>query len=185
MIYPICLVCLFFVQACGNETTGEDKVHTARINSPDRYYNEDDRNNDTRSEQFGFVRLTQTTGNEHMMADSPSLDREQLADIIARLTLQLPNVDDAAALVTDEEVLIVYDNDAKDRNLIADQVKRTAASVVPSYFHIYVSDNEALMQDIENYANLGTNSRDIDESLDVTISHMLKSPQGKNKTNQD
>lgn len=58
-------------------------------------------------------------------------------------------------LVTDEEVLVVYDTNAKDRTETADQVKRTAMSVVPRYYHVYVSDDyQTLAQDVENFATV-------------------------------
>ena len=41
-----------------------------------------------------------------------SLDREQLAKAISGIIVQIPNVNDASVLVTDEEVLVVYDTDS-------------------------------------------------------------------------
>ncbi|WP_142383616.1 YhcN/YlaJ family sporulation lipoprotein [Bacillus sp. V5-8f] len=73
---------------------------------------------------------------------------------------------------------MVYDTDSKNRNYTAEQVKRTALSTVPRYYHVYVSDNMALRQNIENYATLDTRSRDIEYALDKTIKQMQKSPQG-------
>ena len=77
-----------------------------------------------------------------------SLDREQLAKVISNIIVQLPNINDASVLVTDEEVLVVYDTDSKNREKTADQVKRSALSAVPRYYHVYVSDNTALAQNI-------------------------------------
>ncbi|MDI5788279.1 YhcN/YlaJ family sporulation lipoprotein [Bacillus licheniformis] len=39
---------------------------------------------------------------------APQIDREEMAHIISSLTVQLPNIQDASALVTDEEALVVY-----------------------------------------------------------------------------
>lgn len=49
---------------------------------------------------------------------------------------------------------------------------------MPRYFHVYVSDNEALRQNIENFATQDTGSPGMEDSIDSTISQMLKSPQG-------
>jgi hypothetical protein len=58
-------------------------------------------------------------------------------------------------------------------------VKKTALSVVPRYYHVYVADNPQLMKDIERFGRLDSNARNIDQLLDATIQQMLKYPQGK------
>jgi ribosomal protein S17E len=132
------------------------------------------------SNNYGFVRhqkspvLGTNTANKHYAA----LDREQLANIISKYSTNIPNVNDVATLVTDQEVLIAYHTDAKDRNLAADQVKRTAMSVVPRYYHVYVTDNKALMRDVQNLANLDSNSRNSRNQVNYLITQMKKSPQG-------
>ncbi len=71
-----------------------------------------------------------------------------------------------------------YDTDSDNREKIANQVKRTAMSAVPRYYHVYVSDNPTLAQNIENYAPLESDSPGIHYSIQKTIKQMLKSPQG-------
>ncbi|MGX6445418.1 YhcN/YlaJ family sporulation lipoprotein [Neobacillus sp. K501] len=132
------------------------------------------------STNYGFVRHQKSPvendqgGTEHY---SP-LDREKLAHIISELSTDMPNVNDVATLVTDQEVLVSYSTDTKDRNLTADQVKRTAMSVVPRYYHVYVSDNKNLMRDVENLANLDATSRNARNSVNALIKQMKQSPQG-------
>jgi hypothetical protein len=162
----------------GNETGMLDTTSPTRVNSPAQYYDEDYRGMNNDSEDFGYTRVNNAAGGDNNRGDTPTIDREQLADIISRLSSQIPNVNDVSTLVTDEEVLIVYDTDTKNRNATADQVKRTALSIVPRYFHVYVSDNKALRQNIENYATQDTDSRGIENSINQTIKQMLKSPQG-------
>ena len=89
------------------------------------------------------------------------------------------NVDDVSTLVTDEEVLIVYETDSENRDQTADQVKRMAMSVVPRWFHVYVSDDTSLRKEVENFASLDTDSRDVDDLVDGVVKQMLKSPQGR------
>ncbi|CAM3911848.1 YhcN/YlaJ family sporulation lipoprotein [Mesobacillus thioparans] len=134
-----------------------------------------------RSEDFGYVRHQKTgvMGADDMQNAYQSIDREQIADMISRFSLMAPNVDDVSTLVTDEEVLIVYATDSQNRNETADQVKRMAMSVVPRWFHVYVSDDTSLRQEVENFATLDTNSPDVGDMVDGVIKQMLKSPQGR------
>lgn len=150
------------------------------VNNPTQYYDEDYRNNDNKSDDFGFTRTNSATiDGRNISNKAASIDREQLSDVISKLSVQIPNVNDAVALVTDEEVLVVYDTNAKDRTETADQVKRTAMSVVPRYYHVYVSDDyQTLAQDVENFATVKSGSRGIDYTIEQTIKRMLKSPQG-------
>lgn len=132
------------------------------------------------SNNYGFVRhqkspvMNDNTANDHLTA----LDREQVAHIISKYSTNIPNVNDVATLVTDQEVLIAYNTDSKDRNLTADQVKKTAFSVVPRYYHVYVTDNKVLMRDVENLANTDSNSRNARHLVSGLITQMKKSPQG-------
>ncbi|WP_108670657.1 YhcN/YlaJ family sporulation lipoprotein [Peribacillus acanthi] len=169
--------------ACSNKMAEEDfrnSVSPAKVSSPSQIYDEDYRGVNKEQEDFGFIRLQKTAVDNKMTNTmTPGLDREQLADVITRLSLQLPNIDDVSTLVTDEEVLVVYDTHSKDRIESADQVKKTAISVVPRYYHVYVSDNTNLSQYIENYSTLETDSPNVQSMIDKTIQEMKKSPQGR------
>jgi hypothetical protein len=133
------------------------------------------------SEDFGYVRHQKTgvMGTDNNMDVYQSIDREQLADMIGRYSLMAQNVDDVSTLVTDEEVLIVYKTDSENRFETADQVKKMAMSVVPRWFHVYVSDDPSLRSEVENFASLDTDSRDVDTMVDGVVKQMLKSPQGR------
>ncbi|KAB2334926.1 sporulation protein [Cytobacillus depressus] len=130
---------------------------------------------------FGYVRHQRSPimGENVSYNKYATLDREQLADLISGYCTDLPNVDDVSTLVTDEEVLVIYDTNSNNRNLTADQVKRTAMSVVPRSYHVYVSDNTALRKYVENFANSNSNNGNLQTSLNKVINEMLKSPQGK------
>ena len=145
-------------------------------------YNEDGRKGlkDT-SEDFGYVRHQRTgvMGTDNNMDVYQAIDREQIADMIGRYSLMAQNVDDVSTLVTDEEVLIVYKTDSDNRFETADQVKKMAMSVVPRWYHVYVSDDPNLRNEVENFASLDTDSRDVDTMVDGVVKQMLKSPQGR------
>ncbi|MDR7079036.1 ribosomal protein S17E [Neobacillus niacini] len=139
------------------------------------------------SDDYGFVRHQKSPvqgdqgGKEHYSA----LDREQVANIISQLSTDIPNVNDVATLVTDQEVLISYRTDSKDRNQTADQVKRTAMSVVPRFYHVYVSDDNNLMRDVENLANMDSTSKNARNSVNSLIKQMKKSPQGNRMSDSE
>lgn len=172
-------------QTAEDENTDIYKRSGNTINVTDRneLYNENGVPNgdDTPMNNFGYVRHQKSPilGDANGYNDMPSFNREKAADLISKLCTQLPGVKDVATLVTDEEVLVVYDADTNNRQQTADQVKKTALSVVPRYYHVYVADNPQLMKDIERFGRLDSNTRNIDQILDATIQRMLKYPQGK------
>ncbi|WP_042353891.1 YhcN/YlaJ family sporulation lipoprotein [Bacillus rubiinfantis] len=132
------------------------------------------------SNDYGYVRHQKSpVMNDNTNDNRNAINREQLAHIISKYSVSLPNVNDAATLVTDQEVLVAYDTDTKDRQLTADQVKRTAISVVPRYFHVYVSDSKNLIQDVENLASLDSTNKYSRSQVTDVIKRMKKSPQGK------
>lgn len=171
--------------APGDGRTGiyQQSGNTLNVNDqrPDLYNENGRKGLKDQSEDFGYVRHQRTgiMGQDNTNAYQ-ALDREQIADMIGRFSTKIPNVDDVSTLVTDEEVLIVYQTDSGNRFETADQVKKTAMSVVPRWFHVYVSDDTNLRKDVENFATLDTDSRDIDSMIDGVVKQMLKSPQGRN-----
>jgi hypothetical protein len=166
----------------GNRDVYEESGNTINVNNKrhDLYNEGASRGVRNVSDNYGFVRhqkspiMNDNTANN----DYTALNREQLANIISKYSVNVPNVNDVATLVTDQEVLIAYDTDTKDRNMTADQVKKTAFSVVPRYYHVYVTDNKTLMRDVENLANLDSNSRNSRHAVTELITQMKKSPQG-------
>ncbi|MCZ0756322.1 YhcN/YlaJ family sporulation lipoprotein [Anoxybacillus sp. J5B_2022] len=136
---------------------------------------------DSRMNNFGYVRHQKSpvAGGMNNYGNLPTLNRERVADLISKLCVQLPHVNDVATLVTDEEVLIAYDTDTKNRFETADQVKKTALSVVPRYYHVYVADDPRMMKEIERFGRLDSNTQNIDQIIDTTIKEMLKYPQGR------
>jgi hypothetical protein len=172
----------FALTGCGANDTAQNDIYeesgnTINVNNERaEIYNV---NNKNKSSDFGYVRhqknpIAGNRNSDHYAA----VDREKLANNISKMSSDLPNVNDVATLVTDEEVLIAYNTDSNDRNETADQVKRTALSFVPRYYHVYVSDDENLIKNVESYATLGSNSRNVDSLVDQLIRKMLKSPQG-------
>lgn len=182
----LCLFGLTALTACQNDTARndlyEESGNTINVNDQraELYHQGNEGDRDDVSEDFGYVRhqrspiMGENVANEHYAA----IDREQLADIISKYSTEVPNVDDVSTLVTDEEVIIIYDTDAEDRPYTADQVKRMAMSVVPGWYHIYVSDNTNLRKTVESYAQMDSNSKNADYGINKLIKELQKSPQG-------
>lgn len=179
-----CISLLTVLGACNNDSAKEglfeESGNTINVNNQrSEIYN---RNKKNTSEDFGYVRHQDSPIMGEQVADDhySAMDREKVADTISKLSTALPNVDDVSTLVTGEEVLVVYDTDSDDRNLTADQVKRTAMSVVPRWYHVYVTDNQGLRQNVENFATMDSDSQKTEYAIDQLIKEMKKSPQGKN-----
>lgn len=171
--------------ACSNDMGRDDITNNQQnesraMNVNDRsgdIYNHNEKEN---SSKYGYVRhRKQELGQTEAKAQSASIDREKVADMIGEYCMVIPNVDDVSTLVTDEEVLIVYDTDSTNRNETADQVKRMAMSVVPRWYHVYVSDNTGLRSNLANYSNIHSTSENAEYGIHQLIKEMLNSPQGK------
>lgn len=186
-----CFGLLAFLGACNNDSAVEGLYEESKSgntinihNQEPENYNRDQKN---KSEAFGYVRHQKSPIMGDQVSDShySAIDREKVADTISRLSTALPNVDDVSTLVTGEEVLVVYDTDSNNRELTADQVKKTALSVVPRWYHVYVSDNIGLRQNVENFASLDSDSEKAEYAIDKLIKDMKKSPQGKKVNNEE
>lgn len=132
-------------------------------------------------QQFGFVRHQRETAlprggsNPNIAAYDPEL----LADAISKLSILVPDVDDVATLVTDKQVLVAYQTTSENRFQTADQIKKTAMSVVPRFFHVYVSDEPRMISSIERFGSLSSTTKGVQDVLEHTIEEMLLSPQGR------
>ncbi|MBY6270709.1 MAG: sporulation protein [Caldibacillus debilis] len=180
----LCLICAFL---CGcNKSAGHPGVYerngtTVDVNDqrPD-LYNYVDTGNGERMDDFGFVRHVKSPVAGQNPANKPVfINREKLADMISRLVVSLPDVTDCSTLVTSKEALVAYTTGSRDRRRVAEQVKRTAMSVVPRQYEVYVTDDPSLRKEIENFAGLDSDSGGIDKVLNLTIQRMIDStPQG-------
>lgn len=83
-------------------------------------------------------------------------------------------MDDVSTLVTDNEVLIVYNTDSDNRESTATQVQKMAESVVPGWFDIYTTDNTNLRKEIESYSTMDADSEHTHYGIDQLTSQMKK-----------
>jgi hypothetical protein len=135
-------------------------------------------------DNFGFVRQIKSPVPGKTIDPLPIKlsNREDTANMISKLTVTLPNVVDSSVLVTDQEILIAYqisDTNETARFETADQVKKTAMGSVPDWYHVYVTDDPALRQDVKNIASMNAYSANKDKTVRKTVKLMLeRSPQG-------
>ena len=140
---------------------------------------------DELNNKLGYVRYTKDQlDNDAERNHAVTMDRTQMANMITRIILRNDGFNEVATLVTDQEVLIAYDKDEDlDEDNAADIAKKTAVSIMPGYFDVYVSDNDSLIRDIHSLHNSTTTNKNYDNTIDTIINEMKNSSQGK-KTNE-
>jgi hypothetical protein len=193
-IIAVCTLITALTTACNFDPTPQERqarnIMIGRDGQPitntgHRYdmYDVRDGNNHNQS-HFGYVRdqAEPVKNSQRYSENIAAVDYGEIANIINKMVVQLPDINDSATLVTDEEVLIAYDTDNDDRKMAADQVSKTGLSIVPRYYHVYISDNPRMIKEIERFRSLGVTSPNVDEILETTIKEMLESPQGKQMT---
>ncbi|MBP2240436.1 hypothetical protein J2Z40_000991 [Cytobacillus eiseniae] len=186
IIFSICG--LAALTACqNNSNTAHDQLYEESgqtINVNDQRADIYNRNNGStnKSEDFGYVRHQRSpiAGENVSYNHYAAIDREKIADIIGKYCTEVPHVDDVSTLVTDREVIIIYATDTDNDKQTADQVKKMAQSVVPSWYHIYVSDNTALRKNVESFATLDADSRNAHFAIDKLINE-IKQPSSQGK----
>jgi hypothetical protein len=109
------------------------------------------------------------------------IDRESLANIITDLEIKMPDVTDAATMVTDDEVFVVYRANTTNPKLTQDQVRRTALSVVPRYYHVYTSTEQKLMTQMEGLKSGRMNNTEFAQTIDMLKREMSTQPHLNNQ----
>lgn len=84
-------------------------------NKNDMYHTE---NTNTRLTRVGY-----SSKQKHEVSNKQvgAINREKVAEMITSMTVKLPDVTNAATLVTDDEVFVVYRANTTDPKLVADQ----------------------------------------------------------------
>ncbi|TDL32464.1 hypothetical protein E2R51_07170 [Jeotgalibacillus sp. S-D1] len=156
-------------------TVEKDIEHSANADTGDTGTTEND---------YGYA--THSSNPNDMEGENDSLeftlDRQTTADAISRYAASNPGVESATTVVTDEEVLIFYEvaPDSKmDSNETADQVKRSALSVIPRWYHVYLTDKPSLRVNVESIAQTHLTASEMEDAIASTIELMTAdSPQG-------
>ncbi|WP_082233495.1 YhcN/YlaJ family sporulation lipoprotein [Halobacillus massiliensis] len=169
---------LLILNGCQNpqqdEFNADDEDHAIEGDAMDNY------NENTADGQVGYVRfqkdqLDQEKERNHTI----KVNREQMADMITRMILRYPGFEDVATVVTDDKILVAYKKpDDREPEVAADMVKKTAYSLVPSFYHVYVSDDPASFGDIESLGNSTVYDKQYTNVVNQIVERMKKSPQG-------
>ena len=134
---------------------------------------------DELSSKLGYVRYTKDQLDNELENGEQQLtiDRNEMADMITKIILRNNGFEEVATLVTDKEVLIAYQrNEELSAEEASDLCKKTAASILPGFFNIHVSDNETLMQDIQSMHQSTSENRNYDNTIKAIIKEMEKTP---------
>ncbi|KSU83388.1 Sporulation lipoprotein YhcN/YlaJ (Spore_YhcN_YlaJ) [Fictibacillus enclensis] len=177
------IFCIALLAACSDDDTRKETTSGYKFSNTNykEYKNDNDTmGTDRRYGDFGYVRHEYKGENTKPLSANkiPKMDRQKLADMITDMAVRLPNIKDMAVLVTDEEVLMAYETTSKNRMAIADNVKRTAFSVVPRYYHVYVSDKKGMIGKLEQYRSVNYDTDNAEGIIDRLIKEMKQSPQG-------
>ncbi|MEC5424954.1 YhcN/YlaJ family sporulation lipoprotein [Virgibacillus sp. C22-A2] len=183
----ITLLALAALVGCGNTNEAVDDRNRMMNELDPTGGTEQQQMDNELNDRLGYVRYTKEEND--LDADrnrEVTIDRTEMANMITRIILDSDGFDEVATLVTDEEVLIAYlKNDEFEQVEAADIAKKTAMSVLPRYFDIYVSDNEVLIDDIHSLHNSTTTNQNYDNTINRIIDEMKQSPQGYNNKQND
>lgn len=166
-------ILIFIVAGCGMNNASDDYENRYENLDPTRNQSEVERNDLDR--QLGFVRYTKDDFNAQAEQEDYVLNREKMADTITRSMMQNEGFEEVATLVTGEEVLIAYQkNDSIDKERADEIARKSAMSITPRYFKIYVSDQASLMQDIQSLHKSRTTNHNYQNTIDNIIKEMDK-----------
>lgn len=170
------------LSGCG-VNNADDEIYPDNGNALNYQLQGEDFNEDIDDDQFGFVRQVKSPVPNSGTTATEWMDREKVALAISQTLVSLPNVHDASVVVTDEEVLVAYTTDQEDeksRFEVADQVKIATIGLLPRWYHVYITDDEAIRQDVINIGSMATNSPSRERNIEMVIEEMIKrSPQGR------
>ncbi|SDM14043.1 YhcN/YlaJ family sporulation lipoprotein [Sediminibacillus halophilus] len=181
--FPLLLVILLMASGCATGNRGADpevdrSLGGTETNSDQGAGNVD--KNDVTS-KLGYVRYKKDElNNDEESRQMVSIDRNKMADTITRMILRYDGFEEAATLVTDDEVLIAYHRpENMEREKAASIAKKTAMSLMPRYYDIVVSDKDVSFQEIQSLKNSSTLDDDYENTLRSIMESMKEAPQGE------
>ncbi|WP_171038136.1 YhcN/YlaJ family sporulation lipoprotein [Aquibacillus sediminis] len=181
LLIPALLSSSLLVAGCGTNNQAQNEEFGG--NEFDQPHRSNQHVDEEISSKLGYVRYSkdEVDMDAEQNRNVLSIDRDQLADAISKMVLQYDDFDNVATLVTDDEVLVAYNKpDDLDREKAATMVRKTAMSVVPRFYHVYVSDKPVTFRDIQSLQNSNTMNDDYENALENIIDDMKESPQGEN-----
>lgn len=179
LFLPVGIICVLILTGCQMDRPKTDEDKIAEELDPTR--NKQEQHDPEWDKRLGYVNYTSDQFEDDSIDNhNVTFDRNELADTIARIILNQEGIEEIATLVTDKEVLIAYHKDEDlDEKKAASMVKKSAMSILPRFFDVYVTDNTALIPDIRSLHNSTTKDGNLDNTIEHIITEMKKSPQGE------
>ncbi|WP_077317725.1 YhcN/YlaJ family sporulation lipoprotein [Virgibacillus proomii] len=181
-LLPIGLTTLFLMTGCMDNDTATDEREEIK-NQLDPNGQLQAPADESAENKLGYVRYTKDEiDNDNENNRSISIDRTEMANMITRIMLRGNSFEEVATLVTDNEVLIAYEKSADTNSERATEIaKKTATSIMPGYFDVYVTDNTNLIDDIQSLHNSRTTDGNYDNTIDNIIKEMNKTTKNTNE----
>lgn len=156
-IYSVVSVCLLMLSIGCQQLQSTDDEQLEILNPNDRNGSQDE----GRSTKLGYVRYTKEEYSVDQNNEEYTIDREETANMITKTILQTGDFNEVATLVTDEEVIIAFDkNPDLNENEAADIAKKTARSILPSFYEVYTTSNPYHMDEIHSLHLETTNDKE-------------------------
>lgn len=174
---------LLFIFMIGCAETGNDATNEEQLDPLDPTAERGSHEINQQLNKLGYVRYKKDELNDNNeQVHEVNINRDEIANMITRIILRNDDFNEVATLVTDEHVLIAYDveEDRADEHT-ANIAKQTAESIVPSYFEVYISDNEVLMEDIHSLRNSTTDNKNYENTLNTIIEQMKETTNNSNR----
>ncbi|UOE93668.1 YhcN/YlaJ family sporulation lipoprotein [Alkalihalobacillus sp. LMS39] len=135
---------------------------------------------DERRAQFGYVRHQSAQLGQHREPEAAYFDRTLLADTITKMGVFLPGVEEMGTLVTDKYAIIVYEESQNNNaDNLEEQVYLTAASILPRFYDVYVTNNPEMFENIERFGTLSSRTPNVDRFLEATIRELESGDGGR------
>ncbi len=85
------------------------------------------------------------------------VDRDALAQAVGNVTASVPGVNTSTVLVTDEEIFVGLNTNGRDTHGTKSKARMNALSVSPRYYKVYVTDQQALIDEMTRVASRSSN----------------------------
>ncbi|MCF3943256.1 YhcN/YlaJ family sporulation lipoprotein [Oceanobacillus alkalisoli] len=145
---------VLYVASCGQTENTNEQLDILNPTNREESVNEE------RRAKLGYVRYTKEELAVNEDNSEFTMDREQMANIITRTIIKSGNFNEVASLVTDREIVIAYDkHDDLNENEATEIAKKTARSLLPSFYKIYTTDEPAHMDVIHSLHLEQTNNQ--------------------------
>ncbi|WP_139490727.1 YhcN/YlaJ family sporulation lipoprotein [Brevibacillus dissolubilis] len=108
--------------------------------------------------------------------NSVYVDRDALAQVVGNVTASVPGVNNTTVLVSDEEVFVgIRTENNRDGKTATTKARMNAMSVSPRYFKVYVTNNQAMIDELSRIASRGTNTNNLSlRNNDRTIENLVR-----------